>query len=68
MKKVVLILFIIDIIGFISGFLMVQNNYNRGHLIIGLSLIALMFIIVPIFLYMRYSKKQLDDFVYKKDD
>jgi len=68
MKKIIFILFIIDVIGFITGFMLIPSKPGRGHLIIGLSLSFLMFIIVPVFLYLRYSKKQLNDFVYKKDE
>lgn len=58
-----------DLIGFIIGFILVQtDNANKGHLVVGLSLLGLMFVIVPLFLYMRYSKKQLQDFVYNKEE
>ncbi len=69
MKKILLILFILDITGFISGIIYIQSsNYQgRGHLLIGLSVSLLMFLIVPVFLYMRYGNKQASDFVYKKD-
>ena len=65
MKKVLLILFAIDLLGFVIGFSIVSNKSNLGNQLIGFSLLALMFFIVPIFLYMRYSKKQASDFVLK---
>ena len=65
MKRVLQILFIIDLLGFITGFSIVSNKPNLGNQLIGFSLLALMFFIVPIFLYMRYSKKQASDFVLK---
>ena len=68
MKKVIAILFVLDIIGFITGFFLKNSNPNKGHLIIGLSLLFLMFIVVPLFLFMRYSKKQEGDFIYKKKE
>jgi len=66
MKKIASILFIIDIIGFIIGFFLKNSHPNKGHLIIGFSLLFLMFLIVPLFLFMRYSKKQASDYVIKK--
>lgn len=68
MKRILVILFILDLIGFITGFILVSNKPDLGNQIIGFSLLVLMFIIVPIFLYMRYSKKKASDFVYKKED
>jgi Kef-type K+ transport system membrane component KefB len=68
MKKIISILFVIDVIGFIIGFVLVNSNPNKGHQIIGVSLLFLMFLIIPLFLFMRYSKKQASDFVYKKDN
>ncbi len=68
MKRILVILFILDLIGFITGFILVSNNPSLGNQFIGFSLLLLMFIIVPIFLYMRYSKKKASDFVYKKED
>jgi len=68
MKKVLSVLLFIDIIGFITGFFLKNSNPNKGHLIIGLSLLFLMFVVVPLFLFMRYSKKQGSDFIYKKKE
>lgn len=68
MKKIISILFIIDIIGFIIGFFLKTSYPNKGHLIIGLSLLFLMFLVVPLFLFMRYSKKQASDYMIKKKD
>ena len=68
MKRALKILFVLDLISFITGFILVSNKLDLGNQIIGFSLLVLMFIIVPIFLYMRYSKKKASDFVYKKED
>lgn len=70
MKKILLLLLVLDVIGFITGILYIQLTKfeGRGHLLIGLSISMLMFVIVPVFLFMRYSKKQAGDFVYKNEE
>ncbi len=68
MKKVLLILFVLDLLGFVIGFSIVSNKPNLGNQLIGFSLLVLMFFIVPVFLYMRYSKKRASDFVLKNSE
>ena len=44
---------------------MIQDAAKLGEKLIGSSVLAFCFIFLPIFLYYRYSKRNLEDYIYK---
>lgn len=70
LKKVLLILFIVDLLGFGVGFYVLQGLKDEflGHRIIGFSLLGLILVIMPIFLYVRYKGKDLNKYLLTKEN
>ncbi len=70
LKKVLLILFILDLLGFGVGFYVLQGLKDAflGHRIVGFSLLGLILVIMPIFLYVRYKGKDLNKYLLTKEN
>ena len=68
MKYVLWICFIIMLCGFGSGFYIqiIQENPEKGDIIIGLSVLFSTFIFMPLFLYHRWKGKKIEDYVLDK--
>lgn len=68
-KKALLILFILDMLGFGVGLyvLKVLKDEFLGHRVIGFSLLGLILVIMPIFLYIRYKGKDLNKYLLTKE-
>lgn len=67
--KILAILLILAVIVIGAGFYLVHlgNAVAMGHKLIGLSTLFIFFIIMPAFIWVRYSKKDLSGFNLNKD-
>ena len=65
--KYVLIMLLVVILGSITyGFFVKNNGDGTGEIIIGLSVLAIAFIFMPLFIYHRYKDKNMQDFTFEK--
>lgn len=68
MKLIIKIVFIIIAIGFVSGFIIkYYGEEQTGEIIIGISVLASSFILMPLFLYHRWKGKKLEDYTLTKE-
>ncbi|MDG3583209.1 hypothetical protein [Galbibacter pacificus] len=69
MKRVVQIIFALIIIGFCTGYYFKwQDNDLMGDRIIGISVIATAFILMPLFLISRSKGKKISDYMLTKEN
>jgi hypothetical protein len=68
MKRLLQILFLIDIIGLSYGFYIKSENVAKGDLIIGLTLVLGFFIVMPLFIYHRWKNKNVKDYMLTKEN
>ena len=68
MKYFLRILFFGIILGFIAGFYLKPDDPKTGNLIIGLSVCTLFFVLMPLFVYHRWRKKDLKDYMLTKEN
>ena len=65
--KFVLIFLLIIIAGALSyGFYIKNNGDTNGEIIIGISVLAVAFIFMPLFIFHRYKNKNMKDFTFEK--
>ncbi len=68
MKTAIKLVFIIILVSFISGFgIREWHEKKLGELIIGLSVLASSFILMPLFLAHRWKGKKLEDYTLTKE-
>jgi len=67
MKIVLKAVFFCDILLFILGFYTQNTQPQRGALIIGSAVSIMTFIILPLFLYVRYKDKKLSKYLFPSD-
>lgn len=68
MKTLIKIVFYIILAAFITGFGIREfEDEKLGELIIGLSVLASSFILMPLFLYHRWKGKKLEDYTLTKE-
>lgn len=68
MKQFLLILFFLVAIGLGIGFYIKMDDEPTGKLIIGLSLMAGFFILMPLFIYHRWKDKDVKDYMLNKEN
>ena len=68
MKYIILILFISVLIALGVGFYLKPENEATGNLIIGLSLMAGFFLLMPLFIYHRWKNKNVKDYMLTKEN
>ncbi len=68
MKRILQLLFIIDLIGLCYGFYIKTDAEAKGNLFIGLSLVLLFFVIMPLFIYHRSKGKNVKDYMLSKEN
>lgn len=66
MKYVLTILLIIIISALAYGFYIKDNLDGQGEIIIGIGVLAIAFILMPLFIYHRYKNKNIKDFTFDK--
>ena len=69
--KFTLIFLLILILGTLSyGFYIKNNTGENGEIMIGISVLAIAFVFMPLFIFHRYKNKNIKDFTfdqYRKD-
>lgn len=68
MKYVLLFLLIAVLLGLGVGFYLKTDDAATGKLIIGLSLMAGFFLLMPMFIYHRWKNKNLKDYMLTKEN
>ncbi len=68
MKLFLTILFISVLIALGIGFFIQSTNEKTGNLIIGLSIMAGFFVLMPLFIYHRWKKKDVKDYMLTKEN
>ncbi len=68
MKRLLQILFIAILVAFIIGIYIQPDNLKAGNLIIGISLVAAFFILMPLFIYHRWKDKKVEDYMLNKEN
>jgi hypothetical protein len=69
MNTVMKILGILILIAIGTGFYFrIQENYILGDRIIGIAVLASAFVLMPIFLYVRWKGKKLSDYTLTKEN
>lgn len=63
MKHLIKFLLFISFIGLCLGFYIKSENTVNGDYLIGLSLMLLMFIVMPLFIYNRWKNKDIKDYM-----
>ncbi|RXP53807.1 hypothetical protein EC396_09960 [Lutibacter sp. HS1-25] len=65
--KTILITLLIIIIGALSyGFYIKSTGDFNGEIVIGVSVLAIAFVFMPLFIYHRYKNKDIKDFTFEK--
>ena len=64
MRYIILVLFILIVLGVATGFYfrIFEEDIKTGDIIIGLSVLASCFILMPLFIYHRWKGKKLKDY------
>lgn len=68
MKYFIIILFISIVISISIGFYIKPEDEATGKLIIGLSLMAGFFILMPVFIYHRWKNRSVKDYMLTKEN
>ena len=65
--KIVLITILILVLGTISyGFYLKNTGDVNGEITIGIGVLAIAFVLMPLFIYHRYKNKNIKDFTFDK--
>ena len=65
--KFVLITILIIVVGALTyGFYIKNTGDSTGEIIIGISVLAIAFVFMPLFIYHRYKNKNIKDFTFDK--
>ncbi|PHR13907.1 MAG: hypothetical protein COA40_05225 [Aequorivita sp.] len=68
MKYIISILFIAVLIGLGAGFYLKTEDEATGNLIIGLTLMVGFFILMPLFIYHRWRKRNVKEYMLTKEN
>ena len=68
MKYFLIILFFLVAAGTITGFVVRSSDPPTGDLIIGLSVAAGFFVLMPLFIYHRWRDKNVKDYMLTKEN
>ena len=68
MKKIIFLLFICLIISLSIGFYLKAGNEDLGNKIIGFSILVLVFVFMPLFIYNGWKGKKLSDYTLSNEN
>lgn len=68
MKVILSILLVIISLGVLIGFYVKSSDQTTGDIIIGLSIMAGAFILMPLFIYHRWKKRNVKDYMLTKEN
>jgi hypothetical protein len=66
MKSVLITILVLILATLTYGFYIKSNGSQHGEIIIGISVLAIAFIFMPLFIYHRYKNKNMKDFTFEK--
>jgi len=67
MKYLIILLFFISLIGGSIGFYIKAEDPENGHLFIGLSIVLGFFVVMPLFIYHRWNKRSVKDYMLTRE-
>ncbi len=68
MKNFLTILFILVVFGLGAGFYIKSDDVVLGNRVIGLSLVAGFFVLMPLFIYHRWKNKDIKKYMLNKEN
>ncbi len=68
MKYFLMVLFIAVLLGLGLGFYIKSDDVATGDLLIGLSLVAGFFVLMPLFIYHRWKDKNVKDYMLNREN
>ena len=68
MKIILSFLFVVICLGILIGFYIKSSDQATGDIIIGLSIMAGAFILMPLFIYHRWKKRSVKDYMLTKEN
>ncbi|WP_372745941.1 hypothetical protein [Lutibacter sp.] len=66
MKYILITILVLILTALTYGFYIKSNGDTFGEIIIGISVLAIAFIFMPLFIYHRYKNKNMKDFTFEK--
>jgi len=66
MKYTLILILILVSITLSYGFYIKSNGDPNGEIIVGISVLAIAFVFMPLFIYHRYKNKNIKDFTFDK--
>ncbi len=67
MKLAIQLILVLNIIIFVIGFYLLNQEHPKGNVVVGIGVLAFSFILMPLFLYHRYRRKKLKDYMLDKE-
>lgn len=67
-QKIIKYLSYTILLGFVVGFIFISRGDEAGQTIVGFSVLTMVFILMPIFLYHRWNGKKLRDYTLTKEN
>ncbi|MCY4266634.1 MAG: hypothetical protein OXC67_01965, partial [Flavobacteriaceae bacterium] len=67
-QKMIQYLSYILFLGYATGFIFISRGDEMGRFIVGVSVLLMVFILMPIFLYHRWNGKKLKDYTLTKEN
>lgn len=68
MKNILIILFFVIVITLGVGFYIKSSDPATGDLLIGLSMVAGFFVLMPLFIYHRWKNKNVADYMLNREN
>ncbi len=68
MRNILIILFFLVVIGMGFGFYIKSTDEAIGDIVIGISILAGTFILMPLFIYHRWKKRNVKDYMLTKEN
>ena len=68
MRIFIIIIFILVALGLASGFYIRNSDQATGDIVIGLSILAGTFILMPLFIYHRWKNRKVKDYMLTKEN
>ena len=68
MRIVLIILFVLIAGGVIGGYYLRPDDYKTGEFMIGISIAALFFVWMPLFIYHRWRNRSFKDYMLTKEN
>lgn len=65
MKRLIFILFLIDVCLLSIGLYFKNKNNDQGEFLVGISVLILAFLLIPLFVYHRYKGKDISKYSFK---